>query len=108
MKIIVSTILFVFIGITAFSQKENIYAMPKKANPSFSLIDTANIFLQKQKKVNTIRWEDYDFTKNNTLKNEMPCKKDFVNVIAIPNTCKNGTKIFAAPIPNTFFVPGIK
>jgi hypothetical protein len=112
MKIIVFTILFVFIGTTTMAQHYNFYAMLKKA-PSFTLIDTSNSFLLKKPKNNKDFFTGVPYNNGFSKmhyynKNNMPCKKDFVNVTAIPNACKNGIKIYAAPIPNASNVLRIK
>jgi hypothetical protein len=109
MKIILFTILFVFIGTVTMAQHSNFYAMPKKANRTFSLIDTSNTYLLKKKPINKLEFGDLMSITNDKRnfiykKSEMPCKKEFVNVSKIPNVCKNGTKIFAAPIPNAIYV----
>jgi hypothetical protein len=111
MKIIVSTILFIFVGITTKAQPSNIYAMPKKANPTFSLIDTSNYFLLKKKK-EKLSIDNLSFGNNKAgsynSKNIMPCKKDFINVTAIPNACDKNTKTYAVAIPNASPVPFFK
>lgn len=87
MKIIKLTLLFLFFFITTNTQQEKNNLLPNKLLKSFMLIDTS--------KINILAAENYalvlakfEFPNLKVPQNFMPCKKDFVNITAIPNASK--------------------
>jgi hypothetical protein len=93
MKIIKLTLLFSFFFITANALQEKINLLPNKSHKSFMLIDTSKINILPAENYALVL-PKYEFPNLKVPQNFMPCKKDFVNITAIPNACPNASKVF--------------